>query len=213
MYKFFAPVVALVGLGMAGSANAAITITDVNGTLAAFSYNVDEATRTINIYETWDRGTDYVVDLLIEGWTYGNASWKVNKYVTNDTGADWDWFSHELLQSDKGQSPDNDGMSFAQHGQPLIVRQSDVYEEVFVSETGLEDYLKFYEGVVLTGETVWFQYGITNRRDTAETNPFYLRQMAPGIPEPATWAMLIAGFGMVGLSFRRRRSGLASVTA
>ncbi|MGQ5702679.1 NF038132 family protein [Sandaracinobacteroides sp. A072] len=31
----------------------------------------------------------------------------------------------------------------------------------------------------------------------------------PGIPEPATWAMLIAGFGMVGFVARRRRSDMA----
>lgn len=27
----------------------------------------------------------------------------------------------------------------------------------------------------------------------------------PGIPEPATWAMMIAGFGMIGVTLRRRR--------
>jgi len=32
------------------------------------------------------------------------------------------------------------------------------------------------------------------------------------VPEPTTWAMLIAGFGMVGFGARRRR-GIASVTA
>jgi hypothetical protein len=30
-----------------------------------------------------------------------------------------------------------------------------------------------------------------------------------GVPEPATWAMLIVGFGMVGAGLRRRRLGLA----
>ena len=34
---------------------------------------------------------------------------------------------------------------------------------------------------------------------------------APAVPEPATWAMLIAGFGLVGASARRRRQ--ASVSA
>jgi hypothetical protein len=28
----------------------------------------------------------------------------------------------------------------------------------------------------------------------------------PGVPEPATWAMLIAGFGLAGASLRRRRA-------
>ena len=31
------------------------------------------------------------------------------------------------------------------------------------------------------------------------------------VPEPATWAMLITGFGMVGFSMRRRRAGVTSV--
>lgn len=32
---------------------------------------------------------------------------------------------------------------------------------------------------------------------------------APGVPEPASWAMLIAGFGLVGARLRRRRAALA----
>ncbi len=33
------------------------------------------------------------------------------------------------------------------------------------------------------------------------------------VPEPATWAMLIAGFGMVGMTMRKRRSTMARVSA
>ncbi|NJC07351.1 PEPxxWA-CTERM sorting domain-containing protein [Polymorphobacter fuscus] len=33
-----------------------------------------------------------------------------------------------------------------------------------------------------------------------------LPDVAPGIPEPASWAMLIAGFGLTGASLRRRRA-------
>ncbi len=34
-----------------------------------------------------------------------------------------------------------------------------------------------------------------------------------GVPEPATWAMLIAGFGLVGASMRRRRGTMVQVSA
>jgi hypothetical protein len=33
------------------------------------------------------------------------------------------------------------------------------------------------------------------------------------VPEPATWAMMIAGFGLVGASLRRRTTGLARLSA
>ena len=38
---------------------------------------------------------------------------------------------------------------------------------------------------------------------------FRTAAVAGGVPEPATWAMLIVGFGGVGASLRRRRSGAA----
>lgn len=38
----------------------------------------------------------------------------------------------------------------------------------------------------------------------------YTYDAAPGIPEPATWAFMIAGFGAVGVAMRRRRSGAAT---
>ncbi len=34
-----------------------------------------------------------------------------------------------------------------------------------------------------------------------------------GVPEPAAWAMMLAGFGMVGSAMRRRGSAMATVTA
>jgi hypothetical protein len=34
-----------------------------------------------------------------------------------------------------------------------------------------------------------------------------------GIPEPASWAMMLAGFGLVGGAARRRRSGAALISA
>jgi hypothetical protein len=49
---------------------------------------------------------------------------------------------------------------------------------------------------------VVFEYGL--RDNTGSNDPFYLSQTA-NVPEPASWALLIAGFGMVGGSLRRSR--------
>jgi hypothetical protein len=46
----------------------------------------------------------------------------------------------------------------------------------------------------------------------AQTNALIDFVSLTAVPEPATWALLIAGFGMVGFSMRRRRSALTSVT-
>ena len=36
-----------------------------------------------------------------------------------------------------------------------------------------------------------------------------VREVTPGIPEPSTWAMMIAGFGLAGATLRRRRTATA----
>jgi hypothetical protein len=60
-----------------------------------------------------------------------------------------------------------------------------------------------FDQVVITGGSGrYFGFDNVAFGDAASTTP--------GIPEPATWAMLIAGFGLVGSAARRRRVALAS---
>ncbi len=213
-FKFVAPLALLASFGIAAAANA-LTITEEPGSnLAAFSYTFNVGTRTINLYETWGANTSTVV-LKFSDWTYNAASWTVNKYVINQTGIEWTAFSHELLQSDKSGSHDSDGLSFAQFGIPFRPRSSDSFAVVNADEVSSRDYLNFKDGSVADGASAFFTYGLTARRNEGDVNPFYLRQLAAeiGVPEPATWAMLIAGFGMVGVSLRRRRTTLGSVSA
>jgi hypothetical protein len=48
--------------------------------------------------------------------------------------------------------------------------------------------------------------------DSAHSTPYsYVVEWsaAAGVPEPASWAMLIAGFGLVGAAMRRRALAIA----
>lgn len=42
------------------------------------------------------------------------------------------------------------------------------------------------------------------------TNPGYVGRVSGTVPEPASWAMLIAGFGLVGIAARRRAKAAAA---
>ncbi len=54
----------------------------------------------------------------------------------------------------------------------------------------------------------WNTAGLTNKQgkwqDLSHIAFFGSRTTVPAVPEPATWAMLIAGFGLVGAAMRRR---------
>jgi hypothetical protein len=57
----------------------------------------------------------------------------------------------------------------------------------------------------------WTAEGLSN--EALIRGQVVTRSLAGAIPEPATWAMLIAGFGMVGAAARRRRPQGLCVTA
>ncbi|WP_448581531.1 PEPxxWA-CTERM sorting domain-containing protein [Thermaurantiacus sp.] len=48
---------------------------------------------------------------------------------------------------------------------------------------------------------------------STDTNPRRQGMLIPYVPEPGTWAMMIAGFGLVGAAARRRRQDMSAVAA
>jgi hypothetical protein len=57
------------------------------------------------------------------------------------------------------------------------------------------------------------QTNFTGLQFSANQNAFEVDSMnVAAVPEPATWAMMIGGFGLIGLSMRRRRRARVSVS-
>ena len=68
-----------------------------------------------------------------------------------------------------------------------------------------------------TNRRFYFDFGADRVNQVvfhSTSNSFEFDNIAAGaVPEPATWAMLILGFGFVGAALRRRQPGLAVVSA
>jgi hypothetical protein len=77
--------------------------------------------------------------------------------------------------------------------------------------TGFPDYtlsgFNIDRGDIGPGDQVAFFARWSGANDGAES--FFLVAAPGGVPEPATWALMIGGFGMAGATLRRRRAALA----
>jgi hypothetical protein len=63
----------------------------------------------------------------------------------------------------------------------------------------------YYYGFAYTTDNVLNSYGFENQANTGILG-------TTAVPEPATWALMIAGFGLVGGAMRRRRTATAGAT-
>ena len=108
-------------------------------------------------------------------------------------------FSNATLNVDLGQTPS--GSFFSTLPNQSIAYKSDVFDV----ENAIEaDFALAFSSI---SSAFVAKSGVGTAFEANVVGTF-----AAAVPEPATWAMMIAGFGMVGFAARRRR-GLSVVTA
>jgi|GEM_PF-1150572 len=133
------------------------------------------------------------------GYTYGK--W-IALTITNNSSSVWSSFDLELQSVLGTASTNGDGLSFAQGAN--LPFTSNRFSTVHRTED-VRDFLNFDGGSVAIGQSVTFNFAIT---DNTLRNTFWLSQtpnrVVGGVPEPATWAMMMLGFGGVGVALRRR---------
>lgn len=131
----------------------------------------------------------------------------LRKIITNNTGASWEFFDHELQVTLGIPSSDDDGLSFGQGCATCRPFTSDNLPTPF-EEIILRDFVNFSGGVVPDLGMVTFDYVIT---DNLQHELVFLRErpdFAPpeAIPEPATLLLFGSSVaGMAGALWRRRR--------
>jgi len=110
------------------------------------------------------------------------------------------------LDADGNPVLDDDGNQVLKPGSYAYIAQSEAYQRLTLKPIGngrTQALVEFIPGG-LRGDNSMAD--VTNLFEDSTTYSF---EFGAAIPEPATWAMLIAGFGLVGGSFRVRRAKTA----
>lgn len=164
-------------------------------------------------------------DADLAGWTVGRTGGTTGFVSTNNV-----WFNlaapaaqfrtsisnfYTLSQSVATTIGTRYRLTYFVLNQDSTFNQFDVTTGADTSSTTFEapfsGFVSFTQDFIATSETSLVQFAV--RHGGVKDNFFFVDDVSlvNVIPEPESWAMLIAGFGLIGAAARRRRSGRVMV--
>lgn len=190
--KLFITAVLLTGSISTASAAAIITNITASGPgLGSFSWD-DDGSRNLSLNKTFDSVNPIVLEFTVAHDTGPGNPYTITETITNNTGVDWTDFHFTITEPDQGN-----GVVFTSFN------QSTLSGFTLDGQSGPRN-LDFL-GSLVAGGTATASFDLSPFDPGAgNTATFFLTQV-PTIPEPETYAMLLAGLGLLGFSARRRR--------
>lgn len=193
--------------GSISTASAAGVITDITASGAGlaeendFSFLINEENRTLDltkIFASQNQPTGSNLDPIVLTFTVEHATGPGNPYtvaetVTNNTGQDWVDFHYTIGEPAQGQ-----GVVFTAHNSSTL--------SGFALDQSSGPRNLDFTGFQAAGATSDAAFTISPfDPGQGNTMTFTLTQV-PTIPEPETYAMLLAGLGLMGGMMKRRNS-------
>jgi hypothetical protein len=180
-------------------------------------------------------------DLQAFSWTQAGGTLRgtiqSRVVLSNDNTYDFYWRVRDLAFDGSGPMQDIGNFRIGTFGVPIAGLNGNYRTDglgnvgpstAFVFNGGLSDYVNFSFGpdTLGLGEESYFMFLDTSstryarnalmdvaNADTTSIGRLYSTFGVGGVPEPATWAMMIAGFGFVGGAMRRRQSAVGYASA
>jgi hypothetical protein len=198
--------IAIAALAFGGSisaASAAGVISSISASgdgLGSFNYTIDDTNRVLDLTKVFNSVDPIVLTFTVEHSTGPGNPYTVNEAITNSSSQLWTDFHYTIGEPDRGN-----GVVFTQHNNSVLSGFS-------LDQSSGPRNLDF-SGNLASGSPAATAGFMISPFDPGQGNTmtFTLTQVptigqVPPVPEPETYAMLLAGLGLMGFMAKRRSS-------
>ena len=189
--------------GSISTATAAGDVTDVTASgagLGSFDKGVIGAARTLDFTKSFDSVNPITLNFSVDHGTGPGDPYSVTENITNNTNQAWTDFHFTINEPDQGQ-----GVVFPSHMQSTLTG--------FTLDSSSGPRNLDFTGSLAAHSSTTATFNLSPFDPGANNGPtsFTLTQVptVPAIPEPETYAMLLAGLGLMGSIVRRRNKSNA----